>query len=148
MRLPLLPAIGALIIVGCALPLTVLAHHGFSGRYDRSAPVWLAGTVTAASFGLPHSVITLTPDTTLPPDVGEFADGLVTWTGADPVTVEFPPVARFFDIGDMIAVGDRIGLVALRNCDEPHQLRGQWVQPATGVPVVREGRMQEEVAGC
>lgn len=29
------------------------AHHGFGGRYDRSAPIYLEGTVLEAYFAFP-----------------------------------------------------------------------------------------------
>lgn len=139
-------------VLACA-GTAALAHHGFSGRYDRSTPLWIEGVVTDASFGFPHSTLVLDTGAgalpvDLPESAVEFADGLAILPEAGEVAVEFPPVGRFNGLEDRVGVGDRIQLVVLRNCEPPHQLRVQWIAPATGEPVVREGRMQEEVAAC
>ncbi|MEL6782687.1 MAG: hypothetical protein AAFO51_09940 [Pseudomonadota bacterium] len=133
-----------------------LAHHGFGGRYDRAAPIYLEGKVLEAYFGFPHAEVLMDvdPDATVAPApvaAGEFATGLTFWraTLGRPVEVEFPPVARFFALEGRVEAGDRIGLVVLRNCEPPHQLRAQWVAPPKGPPVIREGTMQsEELGGC
>ncbi|MEM9764015.1 MAG: hypothetical protein AAF968_16160 [Pseudomonadota bacterium] len=146
-------ALSAMVAVGGTL---ALAHHGFGGRYDRSAPIYLEGTVLEAYFGFPHAevLIEADPDAIVAPAsiaTGEFVTGLTFWQAALglQVEVEFPPVARFFALEERVDVGDRIGLVVLRNCEPPHQLRAQWVAPPTGPPVIREGTMQsEEPGGC
>jgi hypothetical protein len=138
------------------VPAAVLAHHGFGGNYDRSAPIYLEGTVTDAYFGQPHPEVDLQVDTAAPlplqssADAEEFAQGLVGWSPelGDSLTVEFPPVGRFFDLDGRVAVGDRIAVIVLRNCEPPHQLRGQWIALSDGSEIVREGRMQTEIAGC
>lgn len=131
------------------------AHHGFGGRYDRSTPIVLAGTVNRAQFTPPHPVITLTLDTveqtsSLMPDVKEFQEGLVFFGENNEQTaqIQFPPVSLFFDLASSVKPGDRITVIALRNCNAPHQLRGQWIQLANGKAIVRKGRMQTEVNGC
>ena len=43
-------------------PSAVLAHHGFGGRYDRAAPIYLEGFVETAHFGYPHAELTLRID--------------------------------------------------------------------------------------
>lgn len=143
-------------MLGFALTATTaLAHHGFGGTYDRSAPVYLEGTVESAFFGYPHAELVLTVDTdvrsaSLGDEAREFADGLTFWRAEIGATseIEFPPVALFFDLEPRIRPGDRIAVIVLRNCEPPHQLRAQWVAPASGDPVVRRGRMQTEVQGC
>ncbi|MEO0632074.1 MAG: hypothetical protein AAFY46_15325, partial [Planctomycetota bacterium] len=133
-----------------------LAHHGFGGRYDRAAPIYLEGRVLEAYFGFPHAevVIDVDPKAMVAPEpvaTGAFATGLTFWRAAlgRQVKVEFPPVARFFALEGRVQLGDRMGLVVLRNCEPPHQLRAQWVAPSEGRPVIREGTMQtEERGGC
>lgn len=143
-------------VLGAGLAATAaLAHHGFGGSYDRSAPVYLEGTVQRAYFGQPHAELVLTVDAavqsaTLDETAQAFADGLTFWRaefGASP-EIELPPVRLFFDLETRVRPGDRIAIIALRNCDPPHQLRAQWIAPPAGEPVVRRGRMQTEVSGC
>jgi hypothetical protein len=149
-------SIGGVLGAGsCAGAAPALAHHGFGGRYDTRAAIYLAGTVSRARVGMPHPVIELR--VSLPPalptglpEAAEFEPRLVMRPEDQAQTraVEFPPVARFLELGPEIKPGDRISLIALRNCVAPHQLRGQWVQLASGRVVVRQGRMQNEVEGC
>lgn len=86
----------------------------------------------------------------LPDSAAEFAAGLAVWKAelGEAPEIEFPPVRRFFALEERIQPGDRIALIALRNCEPPHQLRAQWVAPESGPPVVRSGRMQSEVERC
>ena len=144
------------IVVSVALTGTAaLAHHGFSGAYNRAAPLYLEGTVERAYFGYPHAELMLQVDPAatspqLPESAAEFAEGLTFWQpelGAT-VEIEFPPVSRFFALGERMTVGDRVAVIVLRNCGQSGQLRGQWIAPPAGPPVVREGRMQTEVQGC
>jgi hypothetical protein len=144
MRIPLFAA-----TLTVALP--ALAHHGFTGRYDTTTPLYLQGEVTSAVWGFPHAVleVTLAADAAIPAVLADtFGAGLVPLTDADTVTVEFPPVAEFNNLEDRIASGDSISMVVLRNCDPPNQLRAQWVAPAEGEPVLRSRVWQDEVAGC
>lgn len=140
-----------LIAAALALALPALAHHGFTGRYDTTTPLYLQGEVTSAVWGYPHAVLemTLAADATVPAGLADtFGAGLAPLTDADTVTVEFPPVAEFNDLEDRIASGDSIAMVVLRNCDPPNQLRAQWVAPSQGEPVLRSRAWQDEVAGC
>jgi len=143
------------VALACLTAGAALAHHGFGGAYDRSAPVYLEGVVEQAYFGCPHAEVVLrvdqgAPRAALPASASEFSDGRTYWRAAlgERPEIEFPPVARFFALDGRIRAGDRIAVVALRNCESPHQLRGQWVAPADGAPVAREGRMQQETNGC
>lgn len=143
----------AAALPGMFVPIPARAHHGLGGRYDRSAPVWLEGPVTTAYFGQPHAELSIlvsasAPPTPVPSAIGAFAEGLVAWSGGETVEVEFPPVRLFFALDGRIRSGDRVAVVALRNCEPLGQLRGQAIRPPDGVWVVREGRMQAEVAGC
>ncbi|XWN30478.1 MAG: hypothetical protein ROR55_23840 [Devosia sp.] len=129
------------------------AHHGFGGRYDRSAPVWLEGEVASVYFGQPHAELFIIVSESAKPDpppeaIDEFADGLTLWPGGGTVEVEFPPVRQFFALDGAIRSGDRVAIVALRNCQPPGQLRGQAIRLPDGEWVVRRGRMQTEVDGC
>jgi hypothetical protein len=131
------------------------AHHGFTGRYDRSRPIALTGIVTRASFAPPHPTITLRVEAAEPPELdaaarAEFA-GPVAARPEDvgrTLEVEFPPVRAFFDLGGQVRAGDRVAIVALRNCAPPHQLRSQWIRLASGSVVHRAGRMSVQVDGC
>ena len=149
----------ALAATGAAV-LTLLgagaaAHHGFSGRYDRTAPIYLEGTVIEAYFGYPHAEVTLEADPAavgiaLPAEASAFTTGLTYWRdalGARP-EIEFPPTRGFFDLDGRVRPGDRVAVVVLRNCEPPHQLRGQWISVADGSTVLRSGRVQDEVDGC
>lgn len=143
-----------------AVMVPVLAHHGFTGRYDLSAPIWLEGSVTEVYFGQPHPEITLQTDDELSLPTGELDlagardtidIGLLSVrpdTRSRAVTVQFPPVAVFFELGSSVSVGDRIAIIAFRNCGEPHQLRGQWLRLNTAEPVARPGRVSYQVDGC
>jgi Family of unknown function (DUF6152) len=142
-------------VLGCG-PLW--AHHGFGGRYDRANPVILEGRVEAARWRPPHPMLTLRvvegAEPLELPGLGDLAEHapkpptVTTHFRGRSVDIEFPPVQRFFGLADRIRVGDRVAVVALRNCDEPHQLRGQYVRLADGHVVLRSGRMQREVSGC
>jgi len=154
-HLCLLAALSAFMMILSTVYRPAVAHHGFGGEYERGAPVYLEGTVVHSYFGYPHAEIVLEADrrvqaATLPASAAEFEDGLTFWRaglGARP-EIEFPPVALFFDLDGRIAAGDRVAVIALRNCEAPHQLRGQWIAPADGAPVVRSGRVQTEVQTC
>jgi len=69
-------------------------------------------------------------------------------TRGQEVRIEFPPVGSFFGLGRIVSVGDRVAVIAYRNCNAPNQLRGQWIIPKTGAPVAYAGQAQQEVEGC
>lgn len=131
------------------------AHHGFTGRYDRSAPIYIEGVVRQASFSYPHAILRVQVDPAaqpagLPANAQEFRAGLRNWArdrGAS-ATVEMPPVRLFFDLENRVAVNDRVKLIVLRNCLAPNQYRVQWIAPARGAAVARQSRVQTEVRGC
>lgn len=159
MRQPFPLAAAAFAIL---LPGLVLAHHGFTGRYDLSQPVWIRGQITQAYFGQPHPTLTIrtAPDMAVPapkPDpAGARAvidiDRLTvrSETRGSDVPVEFPPTSAFFNLDRGVAVGDTVSVIAFRNCDAPHQLRGQWLlaDKAGASPVLRANRQTYQVERC
>jgi hypothetical protein len=146
-------------LLGLAGAPAVRAHHGFGGRYDTQRAIYVAGEVVRARVGMPHPVLALrvAADLALPagaaelgPDAEEFRSRLVVREPdrGQTLEIEFPPVARFLDLGPELRAGDHVAVIVLRNCNAPHPLRGQWIRLASGRVVVRQGRMQTEVAGC
>lgn len=144
------------------LPGLVLAHHGFTGRYDLSQPVWVRGQVIQAYFGQPHPTLTIqtAPDMTVPtvkPDPAS-ARAVIdvnrltvrAETRGSAVLVEFPPTSAFFNLDRSVNVGDTVSVIAFRNCDAPHQLRGQWLlaDKAGSSPVLRANRQSYQVDNC
>jgi len=137
-----------------------MAHHGFTGRYDISQPLWIEGEVTRVYFGQPHPEVTIrTPnDLSAPSSAPDLtgAAGVIRPQALSvredsrgrEIVVEFPPIQAFFSLGSRVARGDRVAVIAFRNCEAPHQIRGQWIQPAIGAPVARNGRVQYQVDGC
>jgi hypothetical protein len=135
-----------------------IAHHGFGGSYDVSQAIYVPGRVVAVRIGMPHSLVTIEVSALPPsaktlatlPMAQEFQGRLATPMPYLKLTlvVEFPPVARFLDLAPEIQINDSIAVIAFRNCFAPHQLRGQWIQLASGRVVVREGRMQSETQRC
>ena len=143
------------------LPVGVAtAHHGFSGRYDLGYPVWIEGEVSEAYFGQPHAELTIRVSDSIAvpepaPDLGptdRFIDvsAMVVRpeTVGQPVVVELPPTQQYFSLSDRIAVGDRVAIVALRNCEPPHQYNGQWLRLEGGETVARSRAMSYMIDGC
>lgn len=136
------------------------AHHGFQGRYDLSKPIWIEGTVVLSYFGNPHSVLTVEIANTLTepeprPDLGpaaSFLDQNALFAPVDlrgkTVQVELPPTSQYSRLGGRIATGDRIAVVAVRNCEPPHQLNAQWVRLADGSVESRDAAMSYMVETC
>lgn len=143
-------ALGLAVLAGAAT-----AHHGITGQYDTGTPIVLAGTITRATFSPPHPVLLVQveagevqvgdvgrsdeftgPFVPRPEDTGEVRE------------VEFSPVGTFYDLRDRLAVGDRLVVLALRNCLPPHELRSSWVQLADGEVVSYEGGLHVRVDGC
>lgn len=136
------------------------AHHGFGGRYDLEGPVWIEGQVLEAYFGQPHAELTIQvpADVTLPstpPDLAT-ASGFLDATalvaldveGGSTFIVELPPTEQYYSLGNRISVGDTVAIVAVRNCEPPYQLNGQWLRLADGEIVARSGAMSYMVEAC
>lgn len=145
----------SLIIAAGLTGTAVLAHHGVSGQYDSSSPIVLAGMVTRATFAPPHPVLSVRvegrevpaldpnrPDEFTGPfiareeDIGEVRE------------VEFSPVGEFYALRDRIRVGDRVTVLALRNCRPPHELRSSWIQLSSGQVISYSGGLHRRVDGC
>lgn len=136
------------------------SHHGFDGRYDLSAPVWLQGLVVHSYFGQPHAelVIETSPDLAVPDQIPDLAaaasflaPGALTVrpeTRGRHIKVELPPTSQFFTLGQSIADRDTVALIALRNCEAPHQLNVQWVQVGDDPPVARSRPMSYMASEC
>jgi len=133
----------------------VLAHHGVTGQYDMSTPIVIGGMVTRTTFAPPHPIVTVRVEQTdIPagnldrPD--EFRGQLVVRAediGQDR-EIELSPVRTFYDLADRVRVGDRVLIVALRNCLAPNQLRSSWIRLADGEVVSYTGGLHRRVDGC
>jgi hypothetical protein len=148
-RRSLLAAAGAMLVTPAS------AHHGFTGRYDASQPIWLAGQVVRATFAPPHPTIRLQIEAGAAPSLaGPLPHGLPAAPAAragdagQELEIELPPIRAFFDLGERLRQGERIEMIALRNCLPPHQLRSQWLRLAGGAVVSRDQRMAYMVTGC
>lgn len=134
---------------------TVTAHHGMTGRYDAAIPIVLSGTITATTFAPPHPVLSVRVDTAELPafEVGRPAEyfGPAVARAEDVGKVreiELSPVGMFYDLAERVRVGDRIVIVALRNCFPPHQLRSTWLRLFDGTVVSYTGDWAPGVDGC
>lgn len=66
------------------------AHHGFTGRYDASTPLWVEGEVVSAHIGPPHIEVRLrTPNTFVAPK----RSGLPDLDGALRPLTPLPPLS-------------------------------------------------------
>ncbi|MBX9910546.1 MAG: hypothetical protein K2Z25_17750 [Beijerinckiaceae bacterium] len=149
-----------ILVFGIAMSGLSLAHHGFTGRYDLSQPIWLEGMVVASRPGQPHAEIGLSieAELTLPNEPVDLAGASDTIRAkalairdelrGRVVTIEFQPLSDFFRLGERIGRGQRVAAIAFRNCDAPHQLRAQWVRLAGETPVARSGRASYLVDRC
>lgn len=133
----------------------VSAHHGVTGRYDTNNPIAITGTVTRATFTPPHPILSVRAEAAAPPAVeGNSPDKFTGPAVARPEDVgqvhaiEFSPARTFYGLGDRVRVGDRVVVLALRNCLPPHQLRSWWIQLSDGQVVSLTGDWARGVAGC
>lgn len=131
------------------------AHHGFTGAYDASRPIFMEGTVQRVTVAYPHVELTLQVTAraqvpgTLPKidDLG-IPELMKLMTSAAPGSYALQVAGLQSELEGRIAAGDRIALVALRNCLPPNQHRTRWIRVASGEVVSLSGRTQTEVAGC
>ena len=152
--------IASCVLLTAVTGTTALGHHGFSGRYDLSRPIWIEGEVVRAYFGPPHAELTIrtAPSMRVPsplPRLGptaSFIDAgslrILTPTQGRTFRLELPPTQQYFGLRSRVAVGDRIAVVALRNCERPHQLNVQWLRPAKGAIVARSAPMSYMARQC
>jgi len=139
----------------CMAGSTAPAHHGVSGRYDVSQPIVLSGTITQASFSPPHPVLSVRVDTA---EMPELETDRPPQLKARPIArqedvgmvrrIELSPVRMFFELGPRVRNGDRVTILALRNCLPPHQLRSFWIRLADGQIISHEGDWARGVEGC
>ena len=131
------------------------AHHGVTGLYDSSQPILIAGTVTEATFSPPHPVISVQVEAAEPPtgDLNrpdEFTGPIQLRPGdiGQVREVEFSPVATFYDLRDRVSVGDRVVILALKNCEPEQQLRSSWITLSDGEVISYTGGLHRKVDGC
>jgi hypothetical protein len=136
------------------------AHHGFGGEYDGSSPLWIEGVVNEMKVSHPHPELRITVSSATRPTSLSNLETLggesilpilksIQARAGTTITVEFPPVANFFQINERVKVGERVSIIAYRNCLAPHQIRGQWARNEHGEVVTRpRGNMQRTVRGC
>jgi hypothetical protein len=150
------PTLAALVGAACAaFGSTAVAHHGGGGRYDASRPIYLPGTVLEASFTPPHPLLRIAVERADPPALdavrrADFSGDVIVREQdvGSTLVVEFAPISMFFGLRDRIAAGDRVEVIAMRNCDSPHQLRSQWIRLRDGELVMRTGGNHRKVDGC
>ncbi|BAZ22171.1 hypothetical protein NIES4073_30530 [Kalymmatonema gypsitolerans NIES-4073] len=152
----------AIAIVSVMGVTKVEAHHGFSGQYDVSKPLYLQGTVREVRWQSPHSILVLELPKNLevPSAFRQLAQ--VNELGSDTQKrlavprnllgtrqrVEFPPLASMVDpLQNRLQRGDTVQLVVLRNCQAPNQLRVLLARLSDGTTVAR-ARTGNQVNGC
>lgn len=144
-----------LLVIGLVLPglwllaVPAAAHHGGTGDYDGSRPLYLSGTVTDVRYGYPHAVlrIEVPADLTVPGNLDglegveeirghEFWQGGPAAEGAGEQRDLLLPPDMTGTIGampDRPAVGDELSAIAYRRCDDEDgseyagELRVQWI---------------------
>jgi hypothetical protein len=145
---------------------TAQAHHGFTGQYDASRPLYVQGTVTASTYGYPHGLITIDPvDASPPPDDltnlsaadNQRLGGRQVVTDATPLqpqgggtlTLLLPPQMTTTVAGraDRPTEGADVGALVFREC-RTGELRVQLLRISAQERVVRTGVVQTEVDGC
>ncbi|WP_337271112.1 DUF6152 family protein [Oryzifoliimicrobium ureilyticus] len=148
--------LSAFVVMLIGIPVTVaFAHHGFTGEYDVTRPVWLQGVVKTATFQYPHAIVELDVQAgegrpERPADTGFLTVTPVNDPGyaGKTVRLEFPPIARFNSLEGQLNAGDNVSVIVYRNCEAPNQLRVQWIRLGDSTEVARSGRVQTEVQGC
>jgi len=142
----------------------VQAHHGFTGRYNASNPIYLQGTIQEATYSPPHARITISiPNTlTIPKDflnnqnllndIGghSLEDPLILkeTLGRD-VELIFPPgmTSELSNMEDKPVNGSELQTVVYRNCING-ELRVQMALFENGESVVRDMVNQTQVETC
>jgi hypothetical protein len=143
-----------------------LSHHGFTGRYDRSHPLYIEGQIAQATYQLPHGLITVEPSQPVgpPPDLLELPGAAYVRLGGRDVVTR----SRAIDpVGGGVLVllltppmttelqarpappsrGQPIGAIVFRECSTG-ELRVQLLRVSATDTLVRAGVLQTEVDGC
>jgi hypothetical protein len=143
-----------------------LSHHGFTGRYDRSHPLYIEGQITQATYQLPHGLITIEPSQPAgpPPDLFELPSAAYVRLGGRDVVTRSRPIEP---VGGGVLVllltppmttevqarpapptrGQPIGAIVFRECSTG-ELRVQLLRVSATDTLVRAGVLQTEVDGC
>jgi hypothetical protein len=164
-RLPVAVAIVALLAV---MPpaATAQAHHGFTGRYDRSKPLYVEGQITQATYNLPHGLITVEPSPPGPPpgDLLKLTENQYSLLGGREVVTRAQPIqatgggvlvllltppmtSEIAGRSTPPARGQRVGAIVFRECSTG-ELRVQLLRMSSTETLVRQGVLQREVDGC
>jgi len=165
MRLPLAVAI-TVLLTAIAPAAPAEAHHGFTGRYDRSKPLYIAGQITQATYTLPHGLITIEPAPPSEPpadllqlnprqysdlggrDVVTRAQPIQATGGGVLVLLLTPPMTS--EVAARTAPptrGQSVGAIVYRECSTG-ELRVQLLRVSATDTLVRQGVLQREVNGC
>jgi hypothetical protein len=166
MRAPTVAVTALALVAVTVAPQPAAAHHGHSGRYDASQPLWVAGTVVDGTYGYPHGLIVVEPERpSAPPDdllrltVDEYTrlggrDVVreavpVRAAGGGTLILLLPPpmTTTVANLEDRPEPGDRVGAIAYRECTTG-EIRVQLLRLSAGSRVVRLRRHQTEVDGC
>jgi hypothetical protein len=162
----LLIAASVLLIANASAALAG-AHHGFNGRYDRSKPLWIAGTITQATYNQPHALITIepAPPAAPPADLLALTADAYSRLGGHDVVGRSQPIAA---TGGGVLVlllnpvmtddvarrgapppgrGQTVGAIVFRECSTG-ELRVQLLRLSASDVVVRDSARQREVDGC
>jgi len=155
-----------LLTVSLSAAAPAQAHHGFTGEYDASAPLYVAGTVVSATYGYPHGLVRVRTHQAAPPpqDLLDLSDaeqrkfgGLDVVRNAEPVqaadeaelTLLLPPpmTTELAGLPDRPTTCADVGAVVFRECSTG-ELRVQLLRISNEHRVVRSGVMQTEVESC
>lgn len=119
--LPISILVLAIIVLAAG---NAVAHHGGTGDYDAGNPVYLTGTVTQASYGSPHVLLTIQ----VPNDaeVPEELNGYEYWRQAPQLTgageereLLLPPdlTAEVGSLANRPEIGDEVSAIAYNRCE-------------------------------
>jgi hypothetical protein len=149
-------AVAAALGLGTA-SLPAIAHHGFRGEYNAAQPIYIEGVVDTVEIAPPHVELTLTAPAgiAVPASLDKLSDINID----DALAKTVPGTAGSYDLqmagtefvsmlDGRIKPGDSIAVMALRNCQPPHEHRSRWIRLADGQIVTVTGRTQAEVEGC
>lgn len=140
----------------------VEAHHGFTGQYDVSRPLYLQGTVREVRWQSPHSILVLELPKNLKVPSAFRQLSQVNELGSDTQIrlsvprnllgtrqrVEFPPLASMVSpLQNRLQRGNTVQLIVLRNCQAPNQLRVLLARLNDGTTVA-QARTSNQVNGC
>lgn len=156
----------AIVIITIISAAPAEGHHGFTGRYDRSKPLYIEGQITQATYMLPHGLITIepSPPTPPPPDLFELSGDAYARLGGRDVVVRTQPIQATgggvlvllltppmtTDMAGRAAPparGQAVGAIVFRECSTG-ELRVQLLRISPKESVVRVGVLQTEVDGC